>query len=146
MVLFNPNAPFLVDLNLLVQIAIAVVLAISLIFKFRKDYVKHGATMGIAIALNTISVLLIMVPSLLSKQILLEDLTTRFALVTVSHAILGSITEILGIYLLAKWIMNRHDLKTCFRNKRTMRVTFFLWAVELITGVYIYTMLYLPIY
>jgi uncharacterized membrane protein YozB (DUF420 family) len=146
MVLFNPNAPFLVDLNLLVQITIAVVLVVSMILKFKNDYMKHGATMGIAIALNTTSVLLVMVPSLLSKQTLLEDLTTRFALATISHAILGSITEILGIYLLAKWILNRHDVKTCFKNKRIMQVTIFLWAVELITGVYVYTMLYLPIY
>jgi uncharacterized membrane protein YozB (DUF420 family) len=144
--LFNPNAPFSVDLNLLIQIMIFVVLVVSLILKFKKNYMKHGATMGIAVVLNTVSVLVIMVPSLLSKKGLLEDLATRFALATISHAILGSLVEILGIYLLATWMFNRHDMKTCFKSKRTMRATIFLWVVELIIGVYVYTMLYLPIY
>jgi uncharacterized membrane protein YozB (DUF420 family) len=144
--IFNPNAPFLVDLNLLIQITILVILAVSLILKFKKKYMEHGATMGIAVALNTVSVLLVMVPSLLSKQGLFEDLTTGFALATISHAILGSLAEILGIYLLATWIFHRHDVKTCFKNKRIMRATTFLWLVELIIGVYIYTILYPLIY
>lgn len=144
--IFNPNAPFLVDLNLLIQIIIFAVLVTSLIFKFKKNYMKHGATMGIAIALNTVSVLLVMVPSLLSQQGLFENLTTSFALATISHAILGSLAEILGIYLLATWIFHRHDVKTCFKNKRIMRATTFLWLVELIVGVYIYAMLYPLVY
>jgi uncharacterized membrane protein YozB (DUF420 family) len=143
--LFNSNAPFLVDLNLLLQVIIFVVLAVSLILKFKHSYMKHGATMGIAVALNTVSVLVVMVPSLLSKKGIFENPATLFALATISHAALGSLVEILGIYLMATWIFNRHDVKACFKNKRIMQATAFFWLVELILGVYIYAMLYLLI-
>jgi uncharacterized membrane protein YozB (DUF420 family) len=144
--IFNPNAPFSVDLNLLIQIIIFAILIISLVFKSKKNYAKHGTGMGIALALNTVSVLLVMVPSLFSMQSLLQDLATSFALATASHAILGILAEILGAYLLATWISNRRDVKTCFKNKRIMDATIFFWLIELILGVYVYAMLYLPIY
>jgi uncharacterized membrane protein YozB (DUF420 family) len=140
--LFNSNAPFLADLNLLLQAVIFVLLIVSLVLKLKHNYMKHGTTMGIAVALNTVSVLVVMVPSLLSKKGIFENLSTRFALMTVSHAILGSLVEILGIFLLIAWIFNRHDMKFCFKNKRIMRAAIFFWLVELILGVYIYTMLY----
>jgi uncharacterized membrane protein YozB (DUF420 family) len=140
--LFNSNAPFLADLNLLLQVVIFVFLIVSLVLKLKHNYVKHGTTMGIAVALNAVSVLLVMAPSLLSKKGIFENLFTRFALVTVSHAILGSLVEILGIFLLIAWIFNRYNVKFCFKNKRIMRATIFFWLVELILGVYIYTMLY----
>jgi uncharacterized membrane protein YozB (DUF420 family) len=105
--------------------------------------------MGVGIVLHTVSIFLIMVPSLLSmvnpsSQVhLLANLLTGFALLVITHATLGSLVEIMGIWLVATWLPNRAGVEKCFKRKNVMRVTIALWLLELILGIYIYKMLYL---
>jgi uncharacterized membrane protein YozB (DUF420 family) len=143
--LFNPYAVFLSDVNLLFQLAIFVVLIGSIFFKFRRSYSRHGATMGIAVILHTVSVFFIMVPSLTASMGLFENPLAPLALVILSHAVLGSLVELLGVYLVLAWALRRGSLKVCFRNKRVMKPTFGLWLIELVLGVYVYILLYVPI-
>jgi uncharacterized membrane protein YozB (DUF420 family) len=140
--LFNVYAPFLTDLNLLFQVAIVLVLLASLRFKFTRSYLKHGISMGLAVVLHTMSIFVVMAPSLLAIRGLFDDLLNRLALVVLSHAVLGSFVEVLGLYLLSVLTLNRGVSKACFKNKVIMRVTFVLWVVELVVGVYVYFLLY----
>jgi len=140
--LFNVHAPFLADLSLLLQVAILLVLLASLRLKFRRSYLKHGISMGLAVVLHTVSIFAVMVPSLLASGGLFGDLLNRLALVVLSHAALGSLVEVLGLYLLIVLALNRGFSKACFKNKMIMRVTLVLWVVELIVGVYVYFLLY----
>jgi uncharacterized membrane protein YozB (DUF420 family) len=98
--------------------------------------------MGLAVVLHTISIFAVMVPSLLASRGLFGDLSNQLALVVLSHAVLGSFVEVLGLYLLSVLALNRGATKACFRNKMIMRVTFVLWVVELVVGVYVYFLLY----
>ena len=139
--LFNVYAPFLADLSLLFQAAVLLVLLASLRFKFRRSYLRHGVSMGLAVVLHTVSIV-VMVRSLLASGGLFGDLLNRLALVVFSHAVLGSFVEVLGLYLLSVLAWHRGVSKACFRNKMIMRVTFVLWVVELIVGVYVYFLLY----
>ncbi len=122
--------------------AILLVLLVSLRFKFRRSYLRHGISMGLAVVLHTVSIFVVMVPSLLASGGLLGDLLNRLAFVVLSHAALGSFVEVLGLYLLSVLALNRGVTKSCFRNKMIMRVTFVLWVVELVVGVYVYFLLY----
>jgi uncharacterized membrane protein YozB (DUF420 family) len=140
--LFNAYATFLADVNLLLQGAILLILIVSLRFKFRHNYMKHGIIMGLAVALHTISIFVVMAPSLMASTGLFANLLDRLALVILPHAVLGSLVEILGVYLLSIWILNRRDPKACFKNRTTMRATIALWVVELILGIYLYVLLY----
>jgi uncharacterized membrane protein YozB (DUF420 family) len=140
--LFNVHAPFLADLNLLLQVAVLLVLLASLRFKFRRSYLRHGVSMGLAVVLHTVSIFVVMVPSLLASGGLFGDLSNRLALAVLSHAVLGSFVEVLSLYLLSVLALNRGVTKACFRNKVTMRITLVLWVVELIVGVYVYFLLY----
>lgn len=143
--LFNANAPLLSDLNLLFQIAIFVFLVAGLlVVKLRRSFMKHGAIMAVAVALNTVSIVLVMVPSLLSLRGLFETPLTSTALVIIAHAIIGSLTEALGIWIAGTWALHHREIKTCTKKKNIMRATVFLWLVELALGIYVYTMLYLP--
>lgn len=146
--LFNPYAFFLSDVNLLFQLAIFVVLLVGFFLaKFKRSFMKHGWIMLAALVLHTVLIFGIMVPSLLSmeKAGLLANLSGRLALFTVPHAVLGSIVEILAIYLVGTFLFNRVNVKSCFKNKRLMQVTITLWFLEIILGVYIYILLYVPI-
>jgi len=58
------------------------------------------------------------------------------------HAVLGTLVEILGIYLVLRWVLHRIDTKFCFGRKLLMKITFVLWLAELLLGVYGYFLLY----
>lgn len=143
--LFNPNATVQADVNLLFQIAIFLVLAVGLLIaKAKHGFQKHGSIMGIALGLHTISILVVMVPSMLASRGLFEDLSASLALVVLSHAILGSLVEIFGIYLVGLWAVNRTNVQACSKRKRTMQATLLLWLIELMIGIYAYVLLYAP--
>ena len=144
--LFNANAPFNSDLNLLFQIAIFVFLVGGVsIAKLRRGFTRHGVVMGIAVILNTVSIAIVMIPSSLSFRGLFSAPLARPALLVVLHIIVGSLTEILGIWIVAIWAFRRHEIKACAKRKNAMRGTILLWLLELFLGAYVYAMLYLPI-
>ncbi len=143
--LFNPNATVQADVNLVFQIVIFLVLAVGLLMaKARRSFQKHGLILGVAVGLHTVSILIVMVPSLVASRGLFADLSTGLALVVLSHAVLGSLVEILGIYLVGTWAANRKNIQACYKRKTAMRATVLLWLVELITGIYAYVLLYVP--
>lgn len=142
--LFNIYATFLADVNLSLQVAILLILTVGCGFKRRHNYVKHGIIMGIAVALHTILIFVTMLPSLMASTGLFANLLNRLTLTILPHSILGSIVEILGIYLLSIWASNRRVSKACFKKKMIMKATIALWAAELFLGVYIYILLYIP--
>ena len=144
--LFNPNAFFLSDLNLLLQIVLFVVLLVGfLLAKYKRSFRNHGVTMLAALVLHTILIFGVMLPSLLSlKAGLLANLSSTLALSTIPHAILGTIVEVFAIYLVGTFLFNHGDVKSCFKNKRRMQLTLILWFLEVILGIYIYFLLYVP--
>ncbi len=101
--------------------------------------------MGIAVVFNTISIGVVMMPSFLGFRGLFSMPFTHFALIVIGHTIIGSLAEILGIWLVGTWIFARREIKACIKKRNIMRVTIILWLVELFLGIYVYIMLYLPI-
>jgi uncharacterized membrane protein YozB (DUF420 family) len=144
--LFNPNAPLTADLNLMFQLAIFFFLVGGVsIAKFRRKFIQHGATMAIALVLNTISIAVVMIPSLQGFKGVLSMPFTRPALIVVVHAAAGALVEILGVWLVGEWALRRRDIKACAKRRSIMRATVFLWLVELLLGIYVYILLYVPI-
>ena len=144
--LFNPNATLTADLNLLFQIVIFIFLVVGMsTVKVRRRFRKHGTVMGIAVALNMVSMVVVMIPALLGFGGLFSMPLTRPALVVVTHAIMGTLVEILGIWIVGTWVFSHHEIKACGKKKNVMRATTLLWLIELFLGIYIYIMLYLPI-
>jgi uncharacterized membrane protein YozB (DUF420 family) len=144
--IFNTNAPFLADLNLLFQIAIFIFLVGGVsTAKLGRKFAKHGVLMGITIFLNTISIALVMIPSSLTLRGLMSAPFTRPALAIFTHMIVGTLAEMLGIWLVAVWAFHRHEIKSCVKRRKVMRVTILLWSVMFFLGVYVYTILYLPL-
>jgi uncharacterized membrane protein YozB (DUF420 family) len=144
--LFNPTAPFYADSTLVLQIVVYLVfLAGFTLVKARRDYAKHGAIMGVAIVLHTVSILMVMVPSLLSSGGLFENLLGSLQLAILAHATLGILVETLGLYVVLTWVIHYKDVKPCFKRKIIMRVLAVLWTIALILGVYVYILLYVPV-
>jgi uncharacterized membrane protein YozB (DUF420 family) len=144
-------------LNLILQAIILVVLGLAIYARLKHSIVKHAMLMGSGIVLHTVAIVAIMVPSLLSMGVLLRNQPIGFALLTISHATVGSLVEIIGIWLVATWVLlplrgsaratwrsNTASVEKCFKRKNVMRVTIALWLMEMILGIFIYMMLYLP--
>jgi hypothetical protein len=131
-------------LNLILQAIVLVVLGLAITARLKHSYVKHAMLMGSGIVLHTVAIVAIMVPSLLSMGVLLRNLLTVFALLTIVHATVGSLVELMGIWLVATWLPNTVSAEKCFKRKNVMRVTIALWLTELILGIYVYMMLYPP--
>ncbi|UCH31333.1 MAG: DUF420 domain-containing protein [Candidatus Bathyarchaeota archaeon] len=143
--LFNVNASLYADLNLVFQISILILLFVGILIARRKrKFKRHGALMGIALTLNTISIVIVMLPSFLSFSGLFADLSTPAAIV-ITHAVLGVLVEVLGVWLVANWLVRSDNIKGCVGKRNLMRATLLLWSIELFVGIYVYIMLYVPI-
>jgi len=128
--------------NLALQILILMTLIASFILKRLRKYFLHGITMLIAVVLNAVSFLLIMGPSLSNLREFIALYTSdELAVTALIHAALGTVTEVLAIYVLASWRFHSTPLG-CARNRKLMRLTFVLWVVALIFGILVYRLLY----
>ena len=132
------GATFEADLNLVVQLAMAVALVAGVLLAKQKRYRAHGICQTTVLLLNLLMIALVMWPSF-RRQV-----TPRFAralhrsyyAVPVIHAALGVAAELLGLYIVLVAATNVLPVWLRFKNwKRWMRTEFVLWLVVVITGV-----------
>jgi uncharacterized membrane protein YozB (DUF420 family) len=91
--------------------------------------------------LNLLSFVLIMLPSLLTMEIISTHPLHVISMVTLIHSSIGLSVVILGIWLLVSWRL-RSSPAMCFRHRLRMRVTATLWLVALLMGFVLYYFLY----
>ena len=98
--------------------------------------------MAIAVALNAVSIGIVMLPSLLLGLGFIATYPTNpISITTIIHALLGAAAEALGIYLVLRW-RSSGNVAECMKNKRLMIPTMALWTITVILGVVIYLQLY----
>lgn len=134
------------EANLVLQIVAFAVILVGYYFKRMRKYILHGRTMLIALVLTLISLFLVMLPSFLSlgESIATSTLTT-VSLVVLVHASLGSVVEVLAIFLVGSWRLQK-STANCIRRKKVMRVTIILWTATFILGVFLFLLLYTKIF
>jgi len=106
------------QINLVFQVIIAAMLLLGFGLKKRNKFLSHGTVMLIALILNAVSIMLVMGPSLLGRAQLVEDYPLgKLSLAILGHAILGSVVEALGIWIVVSWHF-RMDVRNCIGKKR----------------------------
>ncbi|MCJ7423195.1 hypothetical protein MUP01_02865 [Candidatus Bathyarchaeota archaeon] len=135
----NPLIP--PQANMIVQIALLVLLLVSLGLKRRHKYLLHGATMLIAVLLSVFSLLLIMLPSLFSLEIIKTQPLHILSVITLTHVAVGVLADLLALLLVASWVL-QPSVQKCARRKRLMRITLWLWLTALFVGVLFYAYAY----
>lgn len=132
---------FVAQANFIFQILILFTLLLSLVLKTRKKLYLHGSTMLIAFILNTVSIMLVMVPSLYVKSEPISKVPFQtFSIVVLTHVGLGVIAEVLAFWLIVSWRLR--PPQHCVRKGRLMRVTILTWLVALSMGTLLYLYLY----
>jgi len=125
-------------LNLILQFVILGVLAFGIQSAKKKRLNMHGYIAFAAVALNTLSILVVMLPS--ASRITAGASQSGFTMIVAAHSLLGFIVEALGVYIVLRWWFQTPG-PTCWRMKGLMRVLAALWTVSVVLGAVVYYML-----
>ena len=134
------------DLNLIVQLAMGLALVVGMFLARRKQFRAHKYCQSSVMVLNLVMIFLIMAPSF-HKQVepqLPGGLKDSYYLVPYLHAILGTIAEVLGVYIVLVAATKLVPKKLRFkRYKPWMRTELALWWVVVLIGVCTYYVWYI---
>jgi uncharacterized membrane protein YozB (DUF420 family) len=124
--------------NLVIEIVVLLLIALSLYLKKKKKFAWHGNVMLVAVLITGVLVVSHMGPSLI--YLLREEIPVLdpIALVGLSHGIIGAIAEFLGIWLVGTWAYVQSDIKYCLKRKKLMRIILTFWVVALSIGILYY--------
>lgn len=140
--LLGTQAGIPADVNLILQLTMLCVLLIGRSRAKGKNYGQHGRYMAGVVVLNAASLATIMLPSLmLGLGFVVNYPTNPISIITILHAITGTVAEFLGIYIVLKWRFSKTFVE-CMKNKRLMKPTIILWVTTAILGVLFYIELY----
>lgn len=130
------------SLTLIVQIVTLSIVISGYIMKRRKRFIEHGTLMLVAVAMQSVSFLLVMGPAFLlivgngfvQRPILLST-------VTIVHAILGGTALATGIWITLSWHLQT-SITNCIRKRNIMRYLIITWILALILGITLYVLTY----
>lgn len=133
------------DINLLVQLAMAIVLTIGMVLARKKRFRAHGWTQSSVLILNLVAIGSVMVPSF-HRQVLPHVSSgwhDAYYAAAIVHATAGTLVEVLGLYVVVVAGTKLLPERLRFRNyKLWMRTTLALWWVVVILGLGVYSVWY----
>jgi len=140
------GATFRADLNLVVQVAMGLMLLFGMGLARKYNYRAHKYCQSSVMLLNLVMIFLIMAPSF-HKQVqpkVPDGLKEAYYLVPYVHAALGTIAELLGLYIVLVAATQFVPEKLRFkRYKPWMRTELALWWIVILIGVGTYYVWYI---
>lgn len=128
--LLGIGATFAADLNLIVQVAMGIALLVGTFLARRKRYAAHGVCQTTVLLLNLVMITLVMWPSFHTQIMprLPARLGRRYYAVATSHAALGIVAELFGLYIVLVAGTNIVPRRLRFQRwKLWMRAELALW-------------------
>ena len=125
--------------NAALQFIILILLFAGIGVKWKKKFQLHGILMLFAVILNLITFFLTMFPSLLRMEIIAIQPFQTISIMAIIHSSVGLVAIFLGLWLVGSWHLQ--SPRTCFKNKKLMRLTSTLWIVVLLGGFVLYYLL-----
>ena len=122
-----------------VQITALILLTIG-VYPYRirtknRNLIMHGFLGIVALALNLGTVIWVMFPSFGSG---ISTWSLTQLTVVLLHAVLGTISIVLGFVIIASWVIHPLGEMGCNKTWRLMIPTFAVWALALMIGLAIY--------
>ncbi len=140
------GATFRADVNLLIQIAMGCALLYGMLLARRKNFRAHKYCQSTVVVLNLVMIFLIMAPSF-HHQVepdLPAQLGDAFHAIATIHATLGTLAEVLGIYIILVAATKILPVKLRFkRYKPWMRTELALWWIVILLGIGVYFVWYI---
>jgi hypothetical protein len=130
------------NVSLVLQIVILFLLVLGLPFVRgqvkRKNFVLHGYLTVLALVLHTILIFLIMVPTFTGDIGELGELSLFGSVAVWSHVVLGTVAEVLGIMLVASWVLKGPSKMGCARGNKWMTPVLVVWVISIVNGALIH--------
>jgi len=132
---------FVATVSLALELVVLALIIVAFGLK-RQSFRKHGFTMLAALVVHLINIGAVMVPSFIVGlvPIVMEKPTSLIGLFSPIHAAIGTVTVILGIWIVGTWRL-RQSTKFCAPKKKLMLATFILWLISLFLGIIFYFIL-----
>jgi uncharacterized membrane protein YozB (DUF420 family) len=135
------------NLNLFLEIALGVGLLIGALLARQRHFRSHAWCQSIIVLVNLFLIVLLMMPSFREQVVpkIPAKLGKPYYALATTHAALGTIAEIAGLYILLA--AGTHVLPQKFRltnYKHSMRAVLALWWAVLLLGLATYLRWYLP--
>lgn len=102
--------------------------------KGKKSLAMHGYLTIAALILHTILILIVMAPSFIGGFEEIGELSAVSSFIVWSHAVLGTVAEVLGVMLIIAWLSKPPSRMNCAKMKRWMTPTLIIWAISIING------------
>lgn len=130
------------DINLLLQIAMLTALSYAVI-RSKQGKGPHCQVMPVLLVLNAAMIVAIMNPAFFrALPAALRTPTRPKPLVMWPHALLGGISELLGIYITIAAQSDNIRRERFATLKPLMRITAILWSASLVLGIVLYFVWY----
>ena len=123
---------------MILQIVILGVLFYGILGVRKKRLNIHGYIAFTAVALNSLSIIVVMLPS--ASRIIAGASPSGFTLIIAAHSLLGFIVEALGAYIVLRWRFQPPG-PTCWKMKGLMRILAVLWTFSVALGAVVYYLL-----
>jgi len=140
------GATFWADLNLVIQIAMGMALLVGMMLARQQRFHAHMVCQSSVMLLNLVLICLIMLPSFRRQVVphIPAGLREAYYAIAALHAGLGTIAELLGLYIVLRAATNLVPARLRFQNyKAWMRTTLGLWWGVVLLGLGTYAIWYL---
>ncbi len=104
----------------------------------KKNLKRHGMLATSALVVQTVFVLVVMVPSFANNFAHILALSPFYAVDTWLHVALGSAAIVSGFAYTGMWLAFYSSGLRCIRAKKYMMPTLVIWAVTIVTGALIH--------
>jgi hypothetical protein len=129
--------------SLIVQIVTLSIVFSGYMMKRKMRLIEHGTLMLVAVAMQSVSFLLVMGPAFLSlAENGLIQRPILLSTVTIVHAILGGTALATGIWITGSWHLQT-SIENCIRKRTIMRYLIIIWILALILGITLYVLTYM---
>ena len=130
------------NVSLILQIVILFLLILGLPLvrgvNTKKNLMRHGYLTAVAFVLHTVLIFAVMIPSLTDGLGELGSLSALNFLNVLSHAVLRTTAEILGIIIIAYWVGYNPSNMRCAKLRKLMLPTIIIWAASIVNGTLIH--------
>jgi uncharacterized membrane protein YozB (DUF420 family) len=138
-------ATFAADLNLVIQLTMGASLIAGALLARAKHYLAHRVCQTTVVILNLVMIAVIMEPSFAERIVprLATHFGKRYYAIVTLHAALGTVTELLGLYILL--VAGTNILPQSWRFTRWklwMRIELVLWWLVILMGILTYYVWY----
>ncbi len=130
------------NISLILQITILFLLVLGLPLvrsgNSKKNLLRHGYLTVLALALHTVLILIVMIPTFDNGVGELGSLSFFNFLTVWSHAVLGSTAEVVAAIIVGFWLAKSPSKMVCVKMRKVMWPLMIIWIISVVNGALIH--------